>query len=69
MNAKTQRNPKGAGCSRKKSLREEQIIFQRHRAGVPSYAILNEFKISERTYIRILDRANEAMKDCQESLD
>jgi hypothetical protein len=63
MHVKTDRNPKGAGCMRKKSLREEQLIYQRHRAGVPSYAILNEFKISERTYTRILDRAYAAMQN------
>jgi len=63
MHIKTDRNPKGAGCMRKKTSREEQLIYQRHQEGVPSYAILNEFKISERTYIRILDRAYAAMKN------
>ncbi len=56
MNTKTEGNPKGAGCMRKMSPRQEQLIFQRHRAGVPPYEILNEFKISDRTYIRILSR-------------
>ena len=63
MHAKTERNPKGAGCMRKKSLQEEQIIYQRHQAGVPSYSILNEFKISERTYIQILNRAYAAIQN------
>jgi len=69
MHEKTERNPKGAGRWRKKSLREEGIIYQRHRAGVPPYAILNEFKISERTYIRILNRAYATIQNSQSPQD
>lgn len=65
MNAKTEKNPKGAGCMRKTSPRQEQLIFQRHRAGVAPYEILNEFKISDRTYIRILNRAYAEMHNIQ----
>lgn len=50
---------------RKLSFGQELLFFQRYRAVVAPYEILNEFKISDRTYIRILNRAYAEMHNVQ----
>ena len=69
MNTKTEKNPKGAGRVRITSPKEEELIYQRHRRGFLTYEILYEFKISERTYSRILDRAYAAIQNTQSHSD
>ena len=69
MNKKTEKNPKGAGRMRITSPKEEELIYQRHRRGFLTYEILYEFKISERTYSRILDRVYAALQKNQPHSD
>jgi len=49
-------NDRNAGRKRILSKEQEQEIFTKSRNHVPTYEILAEYKISESTYRRIINR-------------
>jgi len=63
LNRKTEKNPKGAGRTRKLSSEQEKLVVQRYKEGVLPYEIMYEFKISEKTYFRILKRVYDSPEE------